>query len=100
MIEIKTKTLLLYFFQQVFICSCYNPNIHIYIFIGSYPGYLSFLQCPQNFCLRIQTHIAYFIEKQGAAICLLKFSNSLFDSRSKRTFFMPKQFAFDKFAWN
>ena len=45
-----------------------------------HPGYFSFLQRPEDFGLGIRTHIANFVQEQGAAIGLFKLSNTLFDS--------------------
>src|SRR5690606_26431508 len=85
---------------QIFIGSGNHPHIYFNFFLSAYTGNFSFLQSAQYFCLRIQAHIADFIQEKRSAVSLFKFSDSLLYSRSKRAFFMTKQFTLNQFRRN
>ncbi len=55
---------------------------------------------PQNFGLRLQAHVADFVEEQRAAVGLLKLSFLVGGGAGKRAFAMAEQFALDQVFGN
>src|SRR5436190_9120342 len=91
-IKIETKGFGFHFLHQLLVGSCNHTYVNVNVLIDTYTCYFAFLEDSQHFCLCAETHIAYFVQKQGASISLFKFSYSLLDGRSKGSFFVSKQF--------
>ena len=71
-IKILTKFTLRYGAVQIFIGSGYDSGCGAHRFIAPQALKSIVLQHPEQLGLQRQTHVAYFVQKQSAALCLLK----------------------------
>ena len=100
MVEVFAKTPFGNFFFELFVGGGHHAHFDFYFFFAAHPRNAFFLQHAQHFGLRRQTHIADFVQKQGAAVGLFKAAFALFNRRGKRAFLVAEQFAFYKFGRN
>ena len=91
-VKVQTKSLCFHFLEKVFVGCSNHANIYINVFIRSYPCYFPLLQCPQHFCLRIQTHVSDLVQEKCPTISLFELPNTLPNCRSERPFFVTEQF--------
>src|SRR5579863_7501010 len=84
--QILAKRAAHYFFIQFFIGGGNDANIHGHRSIRTYRLESLLLENSQNFRLSFQTHVGNFIEKQSAAVGLLKFSNFVFRGAGEAAF--------------
>src|ERR1700756_1790557 len=85
--EVSTRN----FFFQIFVGRCDYANVNRYWFIYSYRGKVLFFQGAQDFGLRLQAHVADFIEKKRPAVCLEKLAFLVFGDRGQRAFAMAEE---------
>ena len=62
--------------------------------------YLFFLKNAQNFDLKAQVHLAYFVKKNGAPVRHFKAAGAGADRMGKSALFMPEKLAFQQFFGN
>ena len=86
--------------RQVLVGRSDDPHIHRNLGAPANPADLPRLQRAQQAGLRLQRHIANLIEKQRAAMGLLKFAGVARDGAGERALLMPEQLAFDQLGGN
>src|SRR3989338_7041834 len=89
--EILPKQALLYFVLQLLLGSHDNPDIHRHQFFTAEGIKLSLLKCAQKLGLSGQGHIADFVEKDGAFMCLSKQSPGAAHCAGERPLFMTEE---------
>ena len=95
--EVFPKFLLAHLFFQVLVGGRHDPDIHGDVLIAAGPGYLLFLQDPQDLGLQVEGHVADLVEKDGAAIGLFELAQLPFYRPGKGPLFKAEQLAFQEF---
>src|SRR5690554_3979541 len=68
--------------------------IYFLFLVATYLGYLPVLEYCEEFGLGSRRDIAYFIQKQGALVCLFKTASTVHAGIGKSSLGVAKQFAF------
>src|SRR5436305_929838 len=94
--QVAAKRTVLNGFVQIHVRSRDNPHVGFENFTATNPGELTILKYAQQAHLRRQSHLANFIEEQGAAV---RFFEATFSARarvSERALLMPEQLRFEQ----
>src|SRR6266568_3723099 len=73
-----------------------HSDVKFYRLVGAYPFYFVLLQHTQQFYLQVKRQCAYFIQKNRAVICRLKFSRLILDGSGKSSPHVTKKFTFQQ----
>src|SRR4029077_6125324 len=76
--------------------SCNHTNIHLLCTGTAQSFKFMFLQHPQQFRLKLEWNVTYFIEKQSALVCNLEAPGFAHGGASKCAPLMPKKLAFQQ----
>ncbi len=99
-VEIVTKLAIGDHLFQIAISGGDQANVGLDQFIAAQTFKLLLLQYAQQFGLKLQRHVAHFIEEQRAFIGQLETSNPLRAGPGKRAALMTKQVAFQQPGWH
>jgi len=82
-VEVFPESVVVNLLPDIFVGCGYYPDVNVDILVRSHPGYLVFLQCPENLCLCCQAHVSHLVEKDSASRSLFKLADTLFDCRGE-----------------
>jgi len=83
--------------SQILVCCCNYPYINLYDFVASNTHYFAFLDYTKEFHLKVQWHLPYFIEKEGAIVGKLEYSRlSTLRCSSKVSRLISEKFTFQQ----
>src|SRR5438874_7378874 len=98
--KILTKTAVQDFLFEILVSSGDDANVHTNGLIGADRFEALFFEYAQNLGLSAEAHVADFIEKQSAAIGLLKFADLVVASTGETAFDVAEKFGFDELFGN
>ncbi len=83
-------------FLQFLVGGTDDANIHLDLLFPPDPGQGAILQKPENLFLGGHRHVTDFVQEQGSPIRLFKLPPPFLIGPCKSTFFMAKEFTFQK----
>src|SRR5256885_16842858 len=76
---------------QIAMGGAHDPNIYRNRFVAAESFNSSLFECAQQLCLYVRAHVAYLIEEQSAAVCLLELPLSARCGTRKSALFLAKK---------
>ena len=95
-VQVLAKAALADPLREVGISGGHHAHVHPYVLGTAQPLELALLQDAQQLGLQLQRHISDFVQKQGAAVGLLKASDTLVEGAGESPPHMSKQLGFQQ----
>lgn len=99
-VEVFTKAPGRYFGFQIAVGGRHNAHVHFFAARAAHPLDFLFLQHPQNLYLQAQIHLAYFVQKNRAAVAHFKPAGPGTNGVGKGPLLMAEKLAFQQILGN